>query len=400
MEPLPLVEFAKSLFADLSLQNIRIISAQHLLGTTHTMFHSLFELGLKPKNVSVIGKCYSSSPVVAKRMQDEGIFVSPFSFSFDGHKAFDNQYRVKVKLYLRDILRHTRFSDFEKVIFLDDGGYLLAAAQDLLVDTKNVIGIEQTTSGYEKLKGKELRFPIINVARSPAKLICESPLIAEVIAKKICYKMRQFDFNPHTVLIIGKGVIGTAIYNSLKDQFHVEMVDMEIKSEPKAMVSFEKNLKKFDVIIGCTGQCSFHPRQHKLLKKGAVLVSASSSDREFQAVSCRKQLPRTSDCHADIEIGHLRLLNGGFPLNFDGKIHSVPPHSIQLTRALLTAAILQAYDLSNDAVEDSSRFINLDPEVQRDLVREFQRIHPGPKSAPKPPKQLVLNLTPLKVKKC
>jgi hypothetical protein len=38
----------------------------------------------------------------------------------------------------------------------------------------------------------------------------------------------------------------------------------------------------------------------------------------------------------------VRLLNGGFPVNFDGRVNSVAPSSIQVTRPLMLGAAMQA----------------------------------------------------------
>ena len=70
-----------------------------------------------------------------------------------------------------------------------------------------------------------------------------------------------------------------------------------------------------------------------------VLASASSSDREFQAVSLRKLLPKFNNCHTNVVVRNIILLNCGFPINFDGGRISVEMEKIQLTRGLILGAI-------------------------------------------------------------
>ncbi|MFI0477998.1 MAG: hypothetical protein ACH349_02570, partial [Candidatus Rhabdochlamydia sp.] len=69
-----------------------MIGCQHILETTHTMFQSLYDFGLKPKNIFLIGKCYSSNLSVWQEMYLEGIQVSLLSFSFESHLTFDDQF--------------------------------------------------------------------------------------------------------------------------------------------------------------------------------------------------------------------------------------------------------------------------------------------------------------------
>ena len=67
------------------------------------------------------------------------------------------------------------------------------------------------------------------------------------------------------------------------------------------------------------------------------------------------------------------ILNCGFPVNFDGGRNSVAPSNIQLTRALLMSAILQACEMANT----SSQIVPLDIEMQRDIIREFLHLYPA-----------------------
>lgn len=84
-------------------------------------------------------------------------------------------------------------------------------------------------------------------------------------------------------------------------------------------------------------------------------------------VKFRKNIDPISDPHSDIHFNGVNLLNGGFPINFDGRRHSVPANLIQLTRALLVCGVMQG--LSDETL--STEMIPLDLELQREVVSKF-----------------------------
>lgn len=370
MKKVPLLELLKSFHSTVSLDNVLIIGCQHILETTHSMFQTLFELGLNPKNVFLIGKCYSTSRSVWTEMHDDGINVSELCFNFDPFKPYDVQFKEIINLFLHKIFSLVDLKNYKRIVVLDDGGQLISSVNELLEDVKNIVAIEQTSSGYEKIKVMDLRFPVINVARCKAKLIIESPLIAETVIKKAINRINKLEKSPSKILILGKGAIGTAIgtaiESALRNEYDVSIYDKIFNDYN----SYINNLKNADLVIGCTGETSVNHEHHKFLKDSCVLFSASSSDREFDAVHFRKNVSHITDCHQDVQIDGKILLNCGFPINFDGKRNSVPPSKIQLTRALLMAAIIQAVEL----IELLPFIVSLDDELQRDVITQYLKI--------------------------
>jgi hypothetical protein len=208
-----------------------------------------------------------------------------------------------------------------------------------------------------------LKFPIINVARSWAKLKYESPIISDCALKKIVKCLHERTWKQ--VLIVGGGSIGLAIREKLKHETQVDIFDTI--SERSSIPSLKENLSSYDLIIGCTGSTSISHTLHDLLKEDCILSSVSSSDREFDAHYLRKKAVPYENCHYNLSVDGKLLLNSGFPINFDGGMHSVPPKYIQLTRALLVAAIFQSMSLSSYP----SRIIDLCQNYQRQLVNIF-----------------------------
>jgi S-adenosylhomocysteine hydrolase len=364
---LPLLDFAATLYPEISLKNTYLICAQHLVSTTYALFHTLLRLGLKPRHLSAIGKCYSTDPQAYKEMDGLGIDVCPSSLSFNSRRSFDEQYRENIQGFVQERLDRCR--RFEKIIVLDDGAELILALQPYLKQSQAVIGIEQTSSGFHRLKHKKIPFPIVNVARSPAKLNYEAPIIAKLVVDTLLRRIKNLTVKPREVLILGNGPIGSKIHEILSQDFHVEIFDTVASKSTIASQDFEASLKRFDLIIGCTGKHVLTSEHYRLLKENVILVSASSSDREFQAVALRSKLPKVIDCHQNLFVNGICLINCGFPINFDAEYREIDCDELQLTRSLLLAAILQASHMTDFSTKG---FVPLDIENQRDIVQQFQ----------------------------
>jgi hypothetical protein len=127
-------------------------------------------------------------------------------------------------------------------------------------------------------------------------------------------------------------------------------------------------------VIGCSGRTAFSPEDVEHLSDGAILASASSGAIEFAtddllAFACA---PVPADIHSTL---HLRLfgrdvvlLNGGFPVDFDGSLSPVPPSLIQLTRALMLGGALQAHSATRPGIA------SLDPSFSAWVERRFAQL--------------------------
>src|SRR5262249_22790530 len=92
MKTLPLLEFASSLYPEMDLQDVLVIGCQHILLSKYELFCTLVKRGLKPGNVYLLGKCYSTSAVVYKKFESAGVHISPLSKKFNSHISFDSQF--------------------------------------------------------------------------------------------------------------------------------------------------------------------------------------------------------------------------------------------------------------------------------------------------------------------
>ncbi len=341
---LPLLRFTQTLYDDVDLSDVAIIACQHLLGTTVNLFDALIEKGLRPERTFVIGKCYSTHVGTMKKLARRGVTVSPMSIAFDATRTFDDQFLSYTKEFFDDAMTAiTEDEDVKKIVVLDDGGFLLQHANTLRGTAERFVGVEQTSSGFERLKNIPLRFPVVNIARSDAKLKYESPFIAADVIRRIRKNTRLRKTT--RVLVVGQGAIGRECKLQLRGMCDVYGCDATV-TRCDFGGAYAEQLHTFDVIIGATGTQVLSVDDCARLKPGVVLVSASSSDREFPALAFRQANPNVTDCHSEITMNGVRLLNGGFPVNFTGRRHSVAPRNIQLTRALLFAGVCEALEMS------------------------------------------------------
>lgn len=267
--------------------------------------------------------------------------------------------------FVQKALRETAHAP--RLLVLDEGGFLLQHVYESGAKTAHVAGVEQTTSGFERVKHFPFDFPVVNVARSSVKLSDESPMIARVVVRMLCERVTLTSTT--RVAVVGQGAVGRAIAALLRERCVVLRCDAE-KDVCDFAGAYRDQLSTCDIIIGATGtqMCTIDDCQK--FRPGTVLVSASSSDREFPAVAFRVANGTRGGCHEDLVMHGIRLLNGGFPINFDGSEHSVfPPRDVQLTRALLLAGMYEA--LASDRMPGFRALSDL----QFCIAEEFRRMH-------------------------
>jgi|JI102314A1RNA_FD_contig_31_7392910_length_1905_multi_5_in_0_out_0_1 S-adenosylhomocysteine hydrolase len=368
---LPLLEDCKNLFTSSSLEGVSLICAQHLVSTTYTMFHYFFDLGLNPKDLYVIGKCYSTDPRVFQQLLNDGVNVSSLSTYFDSLEPYDERYKLNLSHFFSSSLKS--LCSPKKLLILDDGGYLLNIANEIFPENTLVAGIEQTSAGYNLLKNIHLNFPVINVARSRVKLYYESPIIANLVVQRISLFFDNLLLIKPRVLIIGYGFIGKAIEKKLKTINGIRQIDLY---DPIKKIGFfsedeiNKYIGDYDVIIGCSGNTVLSNVNYPYLKRPVFLISASSSDREFDAVKLRYTLPKTRNPHENLNIKGIHLTNCGFPYPFDGCYDEIDLKDFQLTRSLLLAAVLQANSISSRKVG----FVRLNRNIQNQIIQKYYNL--------------------------
>ena len=362
-----------------------IVAVQHLLASNVALFAALIELGLAPENAFVIGKGYSTSPAMADALAELGPTVFPnLSAIRPGH--FGSSMDEGLGRLLN--LVSTRFErrPINHLVVVDDGGRCLSLARTMAINAKSIVGVEQTTSGIRRVTGSSLHFPVIDVARSAAKLRYESPLIAEAVVRKLA-TTRAAPRAGMVAGVIGLGSIGSTLVDKLTDM-GLRVIDYELEefrhlSHTGRAKSWNQIFSDADVVFGCTGVDLFSDGGLPVVyKSGMALCSCSSEDIEFRGLlRCSKTLGSevgwpAPDHEARGPSGPFSIIRGGYPVNFDSSDHSVPTEDIQLTTALLLAAVILATQLPPADPIDRDPFIQLPYSLQESILRDWLAISP------------------------
>jgi len=358
-------------------EDFYIISVQHLLESTGSMFEAFIRIGFKPENIFLTGKLYSTNEETKEELKSLGINV------------FDSTIPQELGSY-SESLEHdvagmwkqlaAKIKPQSKIIVLDDGGYAIKNACDELVKNHAVFGIEQTTSGV-KIAYNDLKFPVIDLAESAAKVLIEPPIVSESVTIQLGGIIEEL--MPRKIGIIGYGHIGKAIAKELKSKYRVLVYDNisnELLQEDKIAGvvycrSKDEIYNQSDVLIGATGQdiSDLNWLTHSTGDK--TLISVSSGDIEFRKLlkACKPYL--TEKIENPLQVLHLKtkqqhklnILRGGMVANFTGTRHSSPGKIIQMTRGLLFSAVIQILR-DNQLLSKKNNPVMLDPEFQKEVV--------------------------------
>jgi hypothetical protein len=399
-----------------SLENKIFVCGQHLLESTASLFLQLVrDKKVDPKDIYVVGKSYSNNAQVIKWLE-EGLHIQRIPNSEQEELGqFTASYHDDIKdmwdkVYKGFIARReaSPSSPVKDIVVLDDGGMVMSKFQRKIRTHFNpkVVGIEQTSSGLGSTE--TINYPAINLASSFLKNTIEPPMVIDKVALEVqkaledvrklfseikaseednrlkdtindfCGKVESGDNLCYG--IIGYGAIGKAVLKNLiklgKKLIVVYDIDIQKKREIEELSKQHKSIKiKFpeqqdaliasaDIIIGCTGkdatQKSLDMFKHIPLPK--ILISCSSKDIEFLSLILEVQKERRGGSFNPLDpIVHkngwkypLLILRGGFPINFDNTVESVPSNNIQLVRGMLLQSIYQACEMIDEMKKNAS----------------------------------------------
>lgn len=341
------------------MDNILFVCVQHLLQTTDYMFEKLFLLGVKPENVHILGKTYSSSSDVVEKFILRGCHYYP-NTQQSNFGEFSTTFIEDIKAMWDRIQQRLIHEKPRIIVVLDDGGACLTNVPDNILEEYVVVGVEQTSSGRRHLLLKNIIFPIVDVASSAVKQFLESPMIASTVTEKI-HSVLPVSGIGYSCLVIGLGVIGQAVTKKLLLLGYTVFTFDEnpLKNIPidgaYKVDSLSSVLLSVNYIFGCSGQDITEHIDLEQFKTDITFISCSSQDKEFFTLLryiAKKSTIKTSILE-DINFyntsgAQIKICRGGFPVNFDQSRESVKGSDIQLTRGLLLSGVIQAIILGDN----------------------------------------------------
>lgn len=380
---LPVLEELKKHFnKKVDYRNVYVISVQHILETTGSLFEAMIGVGIKASNIYLLGKLYSSHTETKNSLKQIGINI------FENRPIEDfgrvREYLKKDIAYVWDFLRQ-KLKVGDVIIILDDGGLAIKTAPKELFDVCKFYGIEQTTFGLRYQENKD-HFPIIQVATSATKKFLEPVLISKTLMTRIKILLRTI--KPLNIGVIGFGNIGKSVAKELSADYKVQVFDInnaqtqDIKSNIKICSDVNELISNSDLIIGATG-VDISKNWDLIIEKNVTLISVSSADIEFNSLLKKyneqlklKKYTPLDDFEIILANGNkISIIRGGTVANFNNLKESCPKDKIQITRGLLFAAILQALN-NNLHITDENGSVKLKPSFQKIIVQKWFSEHP------------------------
>jgi len=384
---LPLLDafLAERAPAGAPLRDTTAVLVQHHTGSIVPMLRTLAALGLDLNRTFLVDIPYSTHSAVVEAVRRLGV---PDGNIAGGRYRLDDALRRHQLRRVTDLLGRLRPG--RRVLVLDDGAYVLEALSLSGRLSGRLAVVEQTVFGMRKVR-EEARIvacrasvPLVNVAESRPKKVLESGFLGTAIAGALARPGSAVleRLRAGRTLLLGYGAIGAAVARSLCEHVGVPRAGVSI-GDPSpearrratrdgfALWSREPSERRFDVVIGCSGRESFKPEDVRFVEDGAHLASASSGTVELSrdAIFALAEASEQPDVfihgseplgeralHGDIRV-HLFdrdvvILNGGFPVDFDGSVNGAAGDAIQLTRTLMVGAALQALSASAGSVLD------------------------------------------------
>jgi len=378
---------------------------QHQLGNHFAQTRALLDLGLEKSRLIWIDVPYTATREIRQALIDE-LGVPATGFNVNDFRVLERYPPYQIRR-VQEVVAQLLADPPDRLVVLDDGAYFLEAASCFEKQLPAVAIVEQTTRGLIKieenaaLKSYARDVPIINVARSLPKKTLEPPFIGRAVCDSLLQHIEPLldRSRPPRCLVLGFGAIGRQVAEFLPSRLDIDKRRVHVfdpsRSRRKAAAEEQFSLwnrrrlsDRFDLVIGCSGHRSFTLGDRIYLEDNAVLASASSGTvelsrqdfieladvSEIDDISVVREGLDERNVHSDLRIKlvdrTVTFVNGGFPVNFDGRVNCIPGHYIQPTPTMMAAAAVQAVG----AIEKKQKgLIDLDPDFCVWVDREFKR---------------------------
>jgi S-adenosylhomocysteine hydrolase len=374
---------------------------QHQFGNQLPQARAMLDLGLAPERLIWLDVPYTSNARVREALAEMGIprrnmIIADDYWVLEPYAPYQ---RRRVQMLIRSFLNDPP----DRLLVLDDGAYFLEAASCFANSLPFVAVVEQTTRGLIKMESSAAmrhysrNMCVVDVARSDPKRTLEPPFIGRAVCAALFRKIGT-RFSPGhrgRCLILGLGAIGSQVARFAADymNFSPDLIYVfdpdptrtrEASANGYALWRREDLSTRFHLVIGCSGRSSFNVHDYVYLEDGAVLASASSGSVELSReafieladssriddIKIRRRELDEENIHSDLQFRlvdrDVTFLNGGFPVNFDGRVNCVPTRYMQPTATMMVAGSTQALSRFSKGVVD------LDPDFCAWIDREFR----------------------------
>jgi S-adenosylhomocysteine hydrolase len=389
-EELPLIDRfrrerpGRGLFSD-----VDVLFIQHHIGPLIAKLEAMVAEGLDRKRCWFVDIPYSTNSEIRAELGKRGYRKDHMTGLFsDPLEDYDESQSIRMTYLMQRLADRDRP---RRLLVMDDGGYFVRYLKnvtlhspELLRAFKGAAVVEQTTRGHRYLKQLKrdvvdaCGLSVVSIARCHTKLKFEAPFIGASVSRALvrsCGEERLSGMKH--IAVIGYGAVGKATVEQLAQKTRralIDVIDVDeqalraasgVVSSRGTRFRGRKELsreRQYELVLGCTGYNSFRLDQRGLLADDALLASGSSAAVEFNRTGFVELADRRSDdelrildraktrkagIHSPIRFAQeggktFTFLNAGFPVNFDGRMESLPARIIQATHCLLYAACIQA----------------------------------------------------------
>jgi hypothetical protein len=360
-------------------EDVLVIVHTHILESSYPLFRHLAAV-VGYQNMFLMEKPYSTIPSMASKVVEMGAEL--VRVSMKKGLAYEFSVQDSTRILWNKVILHTKKVAISKIIIIDDGADIISNIPWNELPGIDIIGVEQTTRGIVRLReGYGIYPPVISVAGSALKKEIESGFIAKAIAKEAKTLIEKT--GKKRVGIVGTGNVGKLIIEEIeKAKFQASYYDFSrfnvMGSSRKGNVtSVSEIIEKNDVIIGATGKDFLRGVILDKSRGEKYFLSASSADVEFYSMLNRAGFP--SDNFETINFQPhskltLKIVNGGYPINFNRKKEIEMAEDMQLTRTLLFAGFVEALNIPKK--EKKAVIYKLDADAQREILNIWVTVKP------------------------
>lgn len=369
-------------------ENTVILCHLHCFKTTSSLFRQLIAVGINAANIHVFSKPYSKNAVGEVELGKLGLTV--FSGNVGRVKAgeYDAYITEELGYFCEQVKRLA--PNATRVLLLDDGGQLSAAAVKIFDTEKlKMVSVQTTTSGHQI--ATDLPFSVVSVADTEIKYKIEYPEIASIAFERL--ERERVLAGAEVFGVLGFGKMGKALAKCAWQRgMEVVVSDPNREDVPPEykLVEPSKLLSVCDLVAGCSGSDSglslieaglsseFRPKTPLV-----SLFSMSSRDIEFGYILQKSGLefdlneidyPTLS---LNLRMGgrtkqRIEVLNAGFPYNFDREKELEGLDRIFVTRALQGSGLLVGLSIIDSS--SNHQRLNLCSEIQ-DAISRIREDH-------------------------